>query len=458
MSNNDDFVMHNLRFPIKTKTSCVYKWSWSTIFLSTATTSSCHRCTHIPLTVENFENFHNLPRKIEDRKAMLNGEWPKESESDQTGCRYCRKIEDAGGFSDRMLQMNQPISPYELQYDPNAVEVTPRLLEIYFSNKCNLSCLYCHPRFSSRWEKENKIFAKDLNENEGRNLKRNGTVWEFDQFQTSFSTVPVYEQMLDRFWNWWKINGKKVGNLQILGGEPFFQSEVDQLIELISQYPNPGLYLTFISNLMVSTDLFKNKIEKLQKLVDDKKIENIRIVGSIDGWGREAEFVRFGLDLKQWQNNFEFMLSKNGIISDINIAINPLTIKTMPDLMRNVGRWNKIKKINVSFMSIVYPEHFNPAIFGKGVFTQDFVETCQLMANEYPTESALVDHLQGICKQIDSSPINYQMLSKLRTFLDEIDYRRNVNWREVFPWLNEIFNNLNRESENSKLDYSAPSK
>ena len=34
----------SFEFPIKTKTACQYKWTWSTVFLSTGTSSSCHRC------------------------------------------------------------------------------------------------------------------------------------------------------------------------------------------------------------------------------------------------------------------------------------------------------------------------------------------------------------------------------------------------------------------------------
>jgi MoaA/NifB/PqqE/SkfB family radical SAM enzyme len=29
------------------------------------------------------------------------------------------------------------------------VHVTPRILEVYFDNTCNLKCLYCGPHFSS---------------------------------------------------------------------------------------------------------------------------------------------------------------------------------------------------------------------------------------------------------------------------------------------------------------------
>ncbi len=32
------------QFPIETATACQFKWTWSTLFLSVGTSSSCHRC------------------------------------------------------------------------------------------------------------------------------------------------------------------------------------------------------------------------------------------------------------------------------------------------------------------------------------------------------------------------------------------------------------------------------
>ena len=74
-----------------------------------------------------FDNFHNLPKKLNDRRLMLNGEWP------QGGCEYCKNIEDAGGVSDRISHLDIPnLTPIELETDLTAINVTPKILEIYF--------------------------------------------------------------------------------------------------------------------------------------------------------------------------------------------------------------------------------------------------------------------------------------------------------------------------------------
>ena len=136
-------------FPIKSDTSCRLKWSWSTIYLNTGQTASCHRASgsHI----NDLNNFHNTDLKIQARQQMLDGQWPGH------GCEYCRNIESAGGTSDRQFQNQIPeIYPPELDKDLTATVVDPVILEVFFSNTCNLKCVYCSPKLSSGIQQENK--------------------------------------------------------------------------------------------------------------------------------------------------------------------------------------------------------------------------------------------------------------------------------------------------------------
>ena len=78
--------------------------------------------------------------KIGDREKMIKGEWPG------NGCEYCKVVEDAGGISERIGYINDlQMVPPENETNPEETHVTPRLLEVYFSNLCNLSnlCQLC---------------------------------------------------------------------------------------------------------------------------------------------------------------------------------------------------------------------------------------------------------------------------------------------------------------------------
>ena len=153
-------------FPIKTETACQLKWNWSTLFLNTGVTKSCHRTAESVLTPENFFNFHNTELKLSDRRRMLEGQWPEHS------CSYCREIEEAGGVSDRLRQVSIPnLVPPELDADPSAINISPTIVEVFFNNACNMGCLYCSSKLSSTIETENRKFGDfskdgvtDLNE------------------------------------------------------------------------------------------------------------------------------------------------------------------------------------------------------------------------------------------------------------------------------------------------------
>lgn len=82
---------------------------------------------------------------------MLKGEWP------QGGCSTCKVVEDAGGWSDRQHNLEiRGLTPPELLRDPTALFVSPKIVEIFAQNLCNLSCVYCNGNLSSKIEQENK--------------------------------------------------------------------------------------------------------------------------------------------------------------------------------------------------------------------------------------------------------------------------------------------------------------
>ena len=144
-----------IRFPIRSATACQSKWTWSTLWLNRLATSSCHRVNPVPFALDELENFHNIPRKIKDREMMLAGAWPG------GGCEYCRDMERAGGWSDRQHNLEiRGLTPPELETDATATHVTPRLVEIFAQNTCNLACIYCNATLSSKIEQENRKFGR----------------------------------------------------------------------------------------------------------------------------------------------------------------------------------------------------------------------------------------------------------------------------------------------------------
>jgi len=402
-------------FPIVTSTSCQLKWNWSTIYLSTGKTASCHRTNHHEFDTGKFD-FHNTPEKLDDRNRMLQGQWPVK------GCEYCREIESAGGQSDRMTNLDFPgmHAPPELDNNIDAVSVTPRILEVYFDNVCNLKCVYCGPYFSSLWDAENKRHGT---------FRSNGLVISDD-----FVKDTNLENNKKKLFEWLALNRQHLTNFNVLGGEPLFQPEFDQCLDFFESHPAPDLSFQIFTNLNISLKRLSSAIDRIEKLIIQNKIRRFSVTASLDCWGARQEYARFPLDLRSWEENFNFLLSKPWVDIVVGSTITPLTIKTLPDLIERINLWNLERPVTHYFNSVNGPSFMFIDILGD-LFAEDFDRALALMPENTSDQKTVKKYLEGIAYQSKSKGINTKEVIKLRTFLDEMDRRRNTNWRQIFPEL-----------------------
>lgn len=404
-------------FPIKTDTACQLKWSWSTIHLNGGVTKSCHRTGVSVLTNENFLDFHNTPLKIKEREDMLNGKWPENS------CQYCRNIEESGGVSDRMRHLTIPnVIPEELYEDPTSTKVNPTLVEVYFNNTCNLGCLYCNDNLSSVIDRENKKFGD----------------FEVDMVKL-IARKNNFKDLVGSFWKWFDKNFIHIKRMHILGGEPFYQKEFDIFLEKILLTPNPSCELNVVTNLMVSEEKLKSYIDKFKNILKNKYLKRIDITVSIDCWGKDQEYVRWGLDLDLWEKNFNVLLNTKWLTLHINQTITPLTIKTMPKLLTKLIEWRKVRPVGHYFSAgDPIPEYFKLDALGYDIFKNDIEEIMNLMPIDNDEDIIAKDYMSGIFNEIKNSKLSERKLKNLIIFLNEKDRRRKTNWKEVFPWLHEM--------------------
>lgn len=403
-------------FPIDTATACQLKWTWSTIHLYTGRTNSCHRVDQSSITVENFDQFHNTDKKINDRQLMLEGKWPS------GGCEYCRNIEDSGGQSDRQFHLQIPdLVPPELEQNPSAVYVTPRILEVYLDNVCNMSCIYCWDGFSSRIQQENERFGEF----------REGGI----EIRNRSTKVANFDLIAEKFWSWMEQNCHHLHRFHVLGGEPFYQQSFERCLQFLENHSNPQLEFNVISNLKVNESKFQNYIKRIKRLVTEHKIKRFDLTCSIDCWGAEQEYIRYGINLEDWKKNFDYVANQQWIVLNINQTITALGVKTIPDLVDFINTYKTRRDIGHYFMSCVNRHHLYPGIFGSGFFDQDMERILQSMKEETWQEKNAKNMMQSLLLEWNSHERDDVKLRDLRIFLGEIDRRRRLNWREVFPWL-----------------------
>ena len=421
-------------FPITKGLPCQLKWTHSTIYLTDGTSASCHRVQDDPLEIKNNElNFHNLPAKLEARRKMLRGEWPGR------GCQHCKHIEEAGGTSDRMIHLNLEgtTAPPELDHDLEAVDVTPRQLEVYWGNTCQQSCIYCAAHYSSTIQQEEKRFGEF--EQDGVRIKD----W--------WKKNPNIEQHTELLFKWFEKNLHSLHKIFVMGGEPFLQKETFRFIEFLEKGDYPDLTLVFFSNHNIEHGRFKHWINRLEKLQRSGRLDKIQIFFSCDALGPEGEYVRTGLDLEVAIPNFEHILYNTQIEQAINSALTVTAVPGMPDMVRYINKCNEVKPIYWSMMKANQYEmgkaYLYPGIFGKKINEWGLREAIEMFDTKSfgYQDSVKVSHKKfmiGNMKEFDKREPSLLRQKQFKIYLNELDRRRGTNWKKIYPQIWNLVKDL----------------
>ena len=386
---------------------------------------SCYRSDEDHFTEDTVEQFHNLPLQLETRQLMLDGKWPGR------GCEYCKKLEAAGAISNRLDYNHASYAgniPKELLVDNRAIKVTPTLIEISLGNLCNMSCIYCGPTYSSIWEAEMKKQPDD-------DLREPEKI--FDD--------ATYHRVVDKFFIWLDANIGDLRDIHLLGGEPTLQPELLRLIDLLETNPNVQLdSFMIVTNLKLPRSKLEMIANRLERLVDMDRIKEVIINVSLDCWGPQQEYIRTGLNLAQFDDNFTYLMKNHQrLFIDIHGTITALTIRTMPELMKRINHYNTMREVNKIVFTCNFVsryEYLLPESFPAGFYDQDFeniyAEVSKIEDQRF--RDKLMEIMKGFHKFINVRPYNPAAITKMKEVLDKLDQRRGTNWRPLFPWIAEF--------------------
>jgi organic radical activating enzyme len=246
----------------------------------------------------NPASLHNTHEKLQERAQMLAGERPP-------GCSYCWKIEDTGQMSDRHYRSGEPWAMQdfdEIRKNPMTTSWTPRYVEVNFNNACNFKCSYCSPQFSTTWGQETERYG-EYPTTPPHNAPAH--------FQGKRRPIPNREDnpYVTAFWKWWPELYKNLKHFRMTGGEPMMDNNTYRVLQYIMDHPKEDLHLNITSNMCPPDDKLKKKyFNMIQDICSQKKVEHVMQFVSVDSWGKQAEYIRHGLDFtRMWANVDEFL-------------------------------------------------------------------------------------------------------------------------------------------------------
>jgi radical SAM protein with 4Fe4S-binding SPASM domain len=321
-------------------------------------------------------------------------------------CSSCMQSENLGIRSWREIEN----SNWKVNSKKEVVKKSkfPESLSLRFSNVCNFSCRTCRPSSSTGWFDD----AKLLNP-KGEYFK----VLSYEENNPISSQVEEYLPFLK--------------HIYFAGGEALLDKDHYILLEKISnEYPD--IVLTYDTNLSV-LGLGKYDVIELWR-----KIKNVRVSASIDGFGKKGEYIRKGFSWETFLSNWNLLKTEAPNVElRMNFTVNIYNIIHICEFIDEVNRldlfsnnnpddlyfcfvddpsWLSIKylsKINKLKIKDILEEYNRTNTFGR---TKEYIEDIITFMNEETNDQEKV----------------------FKQYTKRLDFLRSEKYTEIFDRENDI--------------------
>jgi len=418
---------------------CLAKWEQVTLHLHNGTTHSCyHPMVHkIPLDElkNNPSAIHNTYHKKLQRKIMLEGGRPPE-------CSFCWNIEDSSDkcYSDRLYK-SATIAPENFEKIKNINwkgDYNPAYVEVSFNNLCNMACCYCSPIVSSRYMEEIKKYGPydifiDGYPNVLHEIKGYGDKTPIDKDH--------HNPYVEAFWKWLPQLYKTLKNFRITGGEPLINKNTYLVLDKILENPKEGLELSINSNLSIPDSYFTIFLKYLDKIQNSVLKDNFILYTSLESTGKQAEYVRYGLNFEKWVNNINNLLDNFDIKISIMCTYNALSVSSFLEFLKLVKQF-KLKNPGKFFIDIPYleiPKFMSVLVLDEEFFIPKLNEQIEFVCNDDLFNESEKNRIKQIYdfyvhhrRKLKEKELN-DLKKSFYMFFKEYDKRRNLNFLETFP-------------------------
>lgn len=418
---------------------CVAKWKQVTVHLATGQTHSCHHPSphKIPLKeiAIDVSALHNTSFKKRQRLAMMEGQRPSE-------CDYCWKVEDTSNdvFSDRIMKSTESWAVSHIDSivaDPLGNH-NPSYLEVSFSNTCNFKCSYCSPEASSKWLEEIRTHGPYPTSTNFNNLE-----WLENQNKLPLSETD-YNPYVDAFWEWWPSIYNSLEVLRITGGEPLLTKNTFKVLDYIIEHPRPDLELNINSNLGVPSKIIDQFISKVKFIQENKLIKSFKLYTSVEAHGRQAEYIRFGLNYEEWKSNCNRILKEvpNSKLTVMS-TYNALSVTSYLDFLKdwvNLRSAHNKRNLSLDISYLRWPNHQNIFVLDQSFIKYFDNQLTYIKAGDFfEHEVHRFERIYKLFEDHIKKNLHIEQNQKdFAAFIEEHDKRRGTDFQNTFPEMNEF--------------------
>ena len=380
----------------------------------------------VNLNSETISDHWNSSHMKSVRKNMLAGKKVKE-------CRRCYEEEENGYRSHRVIEnkaWKEKIGEEQIDKIIERVQADGETqqgviaVDLRLGNTCNLQCVMCQPRESSKWKGAG---AKFLGELRDKSLVKE---WKYK----NDIKVEQFEWYRNQsFWANLKEFLPTLREIIVGGGEPMLIKEHLQFIKECAESGEAHhIHLRYHTNMTVFPE---------DMIPYWEKFERVEFFSSIDGMGDVGHYVRYPAKWKLVEDNIRKIdaLGDN-ITLRLLYSVNALNIHHLPDFVR----WVKEQKFRketqfTSIQSFVHPglvhwpEYLNVKVLPKD-YKEWVTKEVELLREEFPDEP--FDKYEGIVQFMNSQDWSNK-LPQFNEYVRVLDKTRGTDFYSVFPDLSE---------------------
>lgn len=330
------------------------------------------------IDIWNGEKYNNF------RQEFLDGKMPE-------GCAMCWENEDAG-YKSKRLQDKEKFSSH---IEKIGKDITPPVyLDLKFGTLCNLKCRSCGSVNSSSWKADEiKLYGRVLDNKDALWVKKNPGIW--DELEKIMPTVE---------------------HMDFTGGEPFM---IDQHFDLLKSAVESG-HSKHIS-IHYNTNGTIRPPEEIFDLWQEFK--SCEIMFSIDGVGKQFEYIRSGADWDEVWSNFNYFKSKDYLRIQVCHTVSLYNVYYLPEF---VGTF---KDSNIYFNLLHFPRQY---------CIRNMPDVCKEKVKDRIINIKNVDPIINFMMQtaqFDKLDLGFMLVT------ERLDSVRGEFYQDVFPEFYEILIN-----------------
>lgn len=292
----------------------------------------------------------NSPYMMDIRKRLMAGE-------EIPQCQVCNNkilnINTYRGYFNNRLFGHKIDEAFEKTDDEGYTNMKPISFDYRISNLCNFKCRMCGDQLSSQWEAENRMRG------------------HYDKGHDAWATKK-YKPLIEKFQKevaekelWNAVYDRTIEEIYWVGGEPLMWDIHWNIMKyLVDTGQSKDVIVRYNTNL--SRTSYKGI--NLYDLLPHFKYVNVS--ASIDGVGKNVEYVRHGIDWSEWLQKFKDGLFLNkiygeeSIVFDVTItSVGLLSMKELFDLALELDVSSYIKKTFAFDSSII----MSPSMFPRPI-------------------------------------------------------------------------------------------